>query len=67
VRAVWRSPSEIELRWDSAPGTTYRIQQRPEATSGAWTLVEEFVATSGQSTRILPTAQAAQFFRVLIP
>ena len=67
VRAVWLSLSEIELRWDSVPGTTYRIQQRPEATSGAWTLVEEFVATSGQSTLILPTAQSAQFFRVVIP
>jgi hypothetical protein len=25
------------------------------------------VATSGQSTRILPTAQSVQFFRVVIP
>jgi hypothetical protein len=67
LRAVWRSVSEIELRWDSTPGTTYRIQQRPEVTSGSWSLVEEVVATSDQSVRILPTAQSARFFRVVIP
>ena len=67
LRAIWRSSSEIELRWDSTPGTTYRIQQRPDATSGSWSLVEEVVASSGQSVRILPTTQSAQFFRVVIP
>lgn len=67
LRAVWRSSSEIELRWDSMPGATYRIQHRSEATSGSWSLVEEVVASSSQSVRILPTAQSTQFFRVVLP
>jgi hypothetical protein len=56
---------QVLLRWNSQPGTQYRLQSRTHLTEGAWLDGDLVAATENSTTRTIPLAQnSALYLRI---
>jgi YD repeat-containing protein len=67
VEAAWQF-GQVQLRWNSQPGTLYAIQSRASLTTGTWTTVDSVAAQGLQTTwaeTIVPTGQ--RYYQIVAP